>query len=513
MIHPTLSAFEHLATQGNLVPLWRELPADLDTPVSVYLKLRAGSHASAFLLESVEGGEQLARYSFIGVEPARVITIRGGEVHIRNGQNESVRAASGKGPHAGAWAPAKPLGRDTQSRAGEARPKGAEPNPLDVLRDQMQAYRAVRVTGLPRFSGGLVGYLAYDIARCFERIPATAQDELGLPDAVLLLADPIVAFDHVKHRLLVIAHAHVNCDVSSAYAQAATRIERVVERLQQPLRAAESPRSPASRPPFELRSNMSPAQYMHNVCAAKDYIAAGDTSAEPFAIYRALRRLNPSPYMFYLDLGDTQLIGSSPEMMVRLDDGVAELRPIAGTRRRGLTDAEDECLARELLADPKERAEHVMLVDLGRNDLGRVAQFGSVCVGKLMQIEKFSHVMHIVSHVRARLCPEHDAFDLFRATFPAGTLSGAPKIRAMQIIEELEQTRRGAYGGAVGYFDYAGNMDTCITIRTIVMRGQRAYIQAGAGIVADSDPASEHQECVNKAKALAEAIRLAEENT
>ena len=506
MLHPTFSEFERLATQGTLVPLWRELPADLDTPVSVYLKLRAASHASAFLLESVEGGEQLARYSFIGVEPARVITIRGGEVHIRNGQNESVRAASGKGPHAGAQTPAW------------------EPNPLDVLREQMQAYRTVRVTGLPRFSGGLVGYLAYDIARCFERMPATAQDELGLPDAVLLLADPIVAFDHVKHRLLVIAHAHVNGDVSSAYAQAATRIERVVERLQQPLRAAESPRSPASRPPFGLRSNMSPAQYMHNVRAAKDYIAAGDafqivlsqrferdTSAEPFAIYRALRRLNPSPYMFYLDLGDTQLIGSSPEMMVRLDEGVAELRPIAGTRRRGLTDAEDECLARELLADPKERAEHVMLVDLGRNDLGRVAQFGSVCVGKLMQIEKFSHVMHIVSHVRARLCPEHDAFDLFRATFPAGTLSGAPKIRAMQIIEELEQTRRGAYGGAVGYFDYAGNMDTCITIRTIVMRAQRAYIQAGAGIVADSDPASEHQECVNKAMALAEAIRLAEE--
>jgi anthranilate synthase component 1 len=272
-----------------------------------------------------------------------------------------------------------------------------------------------------------------------------------------------------------------------------------------------------------LRANITPAQYQANIGAAQEYIAAGDafqivlsqrfereTHAAPFDIYRALRRLNPSPYMFYLDFGELRLIGASPEMMARVEDGAAEVRPIAGTRRRGRSEAEDECLARELLADPKERAEHVMLVDLGRNDLGRVAKFGSVCVPQLMGIEKFSHVMHIVSRVRAELRPECDAFDVLRATFPAGTLSGAPKIRAMQIIEALEGTRRGVYGGAVGYFDYTGNMDTCIAIRTIVMRGQHAYVQAGAGIVADSDPASEHQECVNKAQALAEAIRLAE---
>ncbi|MBI5876820.1 MAG: anthranilate synthase component I [Chloroflexi bacterium] len=495
MIRPTLDEMTALAAQGNLIPVWRELPADLDTPVSIYLKLAGGpgEHRAAFLLESVEGGEQVARYSFIGVAPSRLITIRGDTLTVQNGRAETLSAASG--------------------------------NPLDALRDLMRAYRAVPVAGLPRFTGGLVGYLAYDIVRRFERIPATAQDELGLPDGMLALADTLVAFDHVKHRLLVIAHAHVEGDVAAAYADAVTRVDQLAGRLRAPL-SAPAPRAARTVAPAPLRSNMSPAQYGEIVLAAKEHIAAGDafqivlsqrfereTDAAPFGIYRALRRLNPSPYMFFLDFGDTQLVGASPEMMVRLEDGRAEVRPIAGTRRRGATDAEDEALAQGMLADPKERAEHVMLVDLGRNDLGRVAQYGSVHVAELMGVEKFSHVMHIVSRVRAALRPEFDAFDLFRATFPAGTLSGAPKIRAMQIIEDLEGTKRGAYGGAVGYFDYAGNMDTCITIRTIVMRGRKAYIQAGAGIVADSDPAAEYQECVNKAKALAEAIRLAEEAT
>ena len=494
MIHPTPGEFEQLARQGNLIPVWRELPADLDTPVSVFLKLRQSAQGEAFLLESVEGGEHVARYSFIGAEPSRVITVHGSTVGVRNGQAEFIQAHSG--------------------------------NPLDVLRELMRAYRPVRVSGLPRFTGGLIGYLAYDIVRCFEKLPAATHDDLQMPDAVLLLADALVAFDHVKHRLLAVVHAHVNGDVDQAYADAVQRVEVLAGRLQATLSDERRQETKAQAgPPAEIRSNMTPQQYMHNVCAAKEHIAAGDafqvvlsqrfereTCAAPFDIYRALRRLNPSPYMYYLDLGDTQLIGASPEMMVRLEDGVAEVRPIAGTCRRGSNDEEDSALASELLADPKERAEHVMLVDLGRNDLGRVAQYGSVSVGELMQIEKFSHVMHISSRVRARLRAEHDAFDLFRATFPAGTLSGAPKIRAMQIIEELESTRRGAYGGAVGYFDYTGNMDTCITIRTIVMRGRRAYIQAGAGVVADSDPASEHQECVNKAKALAEAIRIAEAN-
>jgi anthranilate synthase component 1 len=482
-----------MASQGNLVPVWCELPADLDTPVSVFLKLRnAFPTSEAFLLESVEGGEQIARYSFIGAAPAQLVTIRSQQVTIRNGHDMTVPIPTG--------------------------------NPLDVLRGLMRQYQAVHVPVLPRFTGGLVGYLAYDIARCFEKLPATARDDLEIPDAVLMMADTLIAFDHVKHRLLVIAHARVDGDIRAAYEDAGQRVEALAQRLREPLpggsrTAIASPHAADD----QLRSNMTLEQYQGMVAAAKEYIAAGEafqvvlsqrfereTTAAPFDIYRALRRLNPSPYMFYIDLGYLQLIGASPEMMVRLEDGAAEVRPIAGTRRRGAGDAEDERLVQELLADPKERAEHVMLVDLGRNDLGRVAQFGSVTVSELMGIEKFSHVMHIVSRVRALLRPEFDAFDLFRATFPAGTLSGAPKIRAMEIIEELEGTKRGAYGGAVGYFDYAGNMDTCITIRTILMRGQRAYIQAGAGIVADSDSRTEHQECANKARALAEAIRQAE---
>ena len=491
MIQPAMDEARLMAEKGNLIPVWTELAADLDTPVSVFLKLRAAyPQREAFLLESVEGGEHVARYSFIGVEPTQSISVRGDTLVIRNGSLETHTASSG--------------------------------NSLDVLRERMAAYRPVIVPGLPRFTGGLVGYLSYDIARCFERLPATAQDELALPDARLMLADTLVAFDHVKHRMLVISHAQTEGGFEAAYGAAAERVRAVAERLHAPMPAVMEVKR-AEVGDRTLRSNMTPERYEANVCKAKEYIAAGDafqvvlsqrfereTSAAPFDIYRVLRRLNPSPYMFYLDLGDMQLIGASPEMMVRLEDGVAEVRPIAGTRRRGANDEEDTCLAEELLADPKERAEHVMLVDLGRNDLGRVAEYGSVNVSELMGIEKFSHVMHIVSRVRAKLRPEYDAFDLFRATFPAGTLSGAPKIRAMEIIEELEGTRRGPYGGAVGYFDYAGNMDTCITIRTIVMRGQRIAIQAGAGIVADSDPVNEQQECHHKARALAEAVRVAE---
>jgi anthranilate synthase component I len=496
MLQPSICEVERLAARGNLAPVWCELPADLDTPVSIFLKLRQAFPASeAFLLESVEGGEQVARYSFIGAAPAQTLTVHSGRVTVRNGHQTNLPVPTG--------------------------------NPLDVLRELMRGYQAVPMPGLPRFTGGLVGYLAYDIARCFEELPATAHDDLQIPDAIFMLVDTLIAFDHVKHRLMVISHVRLDGDIPAAYRLADERVDQLSQTLRKPLAGAPAgvpARGPLARSAGDaLRSNMTPEQYRAMVVAAKEYIAAGDafqvvlsqrfereTSAAPFDIYRALRRLNPSPYMFFIDLGHLQLIGASPEMMVRLEDGVAEVRPIAGTRRRGASDAEDQRLAQELLSDPKEGAEHVMLVDLGRNDLGRVAEFGSVNVAELMGIEKFSHVMHIVSRVRARLRPEFDAFDLFRATFPAGTLSGAPKIRAMEIIEELERTKRGAYGGAVGYFDYAGNMDTCITIRTILMRGQRVYIQAGAGIVADSDPAAEHQECVDKAKALAEAIRQAE---
>jgi anthranilate synthase component 1 len=485
MYKPSLSEVKELAGQGNLVPVYRELPADLETPVSVYLKLR-GSGPS-FLLESVEGGEQVGRYSFLGVNPALVLTARNGRISVgRNGEQELVEA------------------RD----------------PLEAVKQVLSRYRIVRVPGLPRFVGGAVGTMSYDLVRYFERLPAIAHDDLDLPVCQFLVTDTLVAFDHARHRLLVIAHASLNGDPERDYAVACNKIDAIVARLRQPLTL---PGAPAWRIEDDLRSNLSQADFEAMVGQAKEYIAAGDifqvvlsqrferrTGAEPFSIYRALRMLNPSPYMVFLDLNDTQLIASSPEMHVRLDGGVAQLRPIAGTRRRGASEAEDQTLAQELLADPKERAEHVMLVDLGRNDLGRVCDYGSVHVPGLMSIERYSHVMHIVSSVQGQLRPDLDAFDLLRATFPAGTVSGAPKVRAMEIIEELESVCRGPYAGAIGYFGYDGNMDSCITIRTIVMRGQTAYIQAGAGIVADSDPAREYEETVNKARALAEAIKIAE---
>jgi anthranilate synthase component 1 len=485
MYKPSLSEVKELAGQGNLVPVYRELPADLETPVSVYLKLR-GSGPS-FLLESVEGGEQVGRYSFLGVNPALVLTARNGRISVgRNGEQELVEA------------------RD----------------PLEAVKQVLSRYRIVRVPGLPRFVGGAVGTMSYDLVRYFERLPAIAHDDLDLPVCQFLITDSLVAFDHARHRLLVIAHASLSGDPERDYAVACNKIDAIIARLRQPLTL---PGAPAWRIEDDLRSNLSQTDFEAMVRQAKEYIAAGDifqvvlsqrferrTGAEPFSIYRALRMLNPSPYMVFLDLNDTQLIASSPEMHVRLDGGVAQLRPIAGTRRRGASEAEDQTLAQELLADPKERAEHVMLVDLGRNDLGRVCDYGSVHVPGLMSIERYSHVMHIVSSVQGQLRPGLDAFDLLRATFPAGTVSGAPKVRAMEIIEELESVCRGPYAGAIGYFGYDGNMDSCITIRTIVMRGQTAYIQAGAGIVADSDPAREYEETVNKARALAEAIKIAE---
>lgn len=507
MFHPTREEFSTLTQQGNLVPVYRELPADLETPVSVYLKLRGQS--SSFLLESVEGGEQLARYSFIGVNPARVITIRDDAV---------------------AMTPPAP-----GEMASEIQVEG---DPLCAVRDVLHRYRAVTVPGLPRFIGGAVGFIAYDMVSKFERIRTHRGEDYApyplpdLPDAAFMLADTLIAFDHVKHRMLVIANAHVEENADRAYDDAVTRINRLIARLRQPLYL---PTRGSVANGHQLSSNMSPDSYSRIVERAQEHIAAGDifqvvlsqrfereTHAEAFEIYRALRRLNPSPYMFFLDFTradggtDTQFIGSSPEMLVRLEEGVAQLNPIAGTRRRGATEQDDARLEKELREDPKERAEHVMLVDLGRNDLGRVCEYGTIHVQDFMTIERYSHVMHIVSRVVGNLRPELDAFDLVRATFPAGTLSGAPKVRAMEIIDELENAQRGPYAGAVGYFGFPtsgtrGNMDLCITIRTIVMRGNQAYIQAGAGIVADSIPAQEHQECTNKATALAEAIRMAEE--
>ncbi|MBX3057080.1 MAG: anthranilate synthase component I [Anaerolineae bacterium] len=491
---PTLAAFRELAAgPANLIPVYREFAADLETPVSVYLKLME-QFGPSFLLESVEGGEQVGRYSFVGVNPRGLISLKGRTV-TANGESRSLAD-----------------GEDI----------------LHVVKAEMAQFTPADLPGLPRFQGGAVGYLGYDVVRFFERLPETAVPTLDIPDAIFLLADTLVVFDHARHRLLILANARVNGDTEAAYVEAIQMIERVSERLLPPLPAIPGLRYHRGRNGngHQLSSNMEQTRYEEMVRQAKEYIAAGDifqvvlsqrfsrqTSAHPFAIYRALRMLNPSPYMFYFDFGelDLQVIGASPEIHVRLEDGTATVRPIAGTRWRGQTPEEDLALEAELLADPKERAEHVMLVDLGRNDIGRVSEYGSVKVSDLMTIERYSHVMHIVSHVTGRIKPGMDAFDLMRATFPAGTVSGAPKVRAMEIIEELEGERRGLYAGAVGYFSYDGSMDTCIAIRTMVMQDDTIYVQAGAGIVADSDPTSEYQESFNKARALLVAVDKAEQ--
>jgi anthranilate synthase component 1 len=490
--------FRMMTEGGALVPIYRELPADLETPVSVYLKLR-GSGPS-FLLESVEKAEQVGRYSFLGFDPRRQILTRGREVTtLENGRSNTCHLVDGQ-------------------------------DPLHAVAAEMNSYQPVAATDelaqdLPRFAGGAVGYLSYDLVRFFERLPDSTRDELHLPDVHLLLTDTLVIFDHVRHRLLVVANVQVppGGDLDAIYDDAIARLDAVAARLRAPLPPLPTPSGVSGEEPV---SNMTQDQFEEDVRRAKAYIAAGDifqvvpsqrlrrrTQAEPFSIYRTLRRLNPSPYMFFLALGGDppiHLIGSSPEVLVRLEDGTAEVRPIAGTRPRGETKAADRALEADLLADPKERAEHVMLVDLGRNDLGRVCEFGTVEVPDLLTVERYSHVIHLVSRVTGRLRKGVDAYDLLRATFPAGTVSGAPKVRAMEIIDELESVRRGHYAGAVGYFGFNGNMDTCIAIRTILMRGDMAYLQAGGGIVADSDPTHEWEETLHKARALSVAIEMAE---
>jgi len=518
---PDRKTFGRLATQGNLVPVFREMTADLETPVSVFLKLQSDSVQSpCFLLESVEKGEQVGRYSFIGTQPSVLFRARDGEgIITRRGQREHVALA--------------PL------------PDG--PDPLEIVKELLGEYQSVKVPGLPRFFGGAVGYLSYDMVRFFEKLPEAARDELHIPDCVFMFTDTMVIFDHVKQKMQVVCNIPVGPDIGRSYDDALRHIEAVVVSIERPLKSDgpgrkngdrgtqydasfdySSPSSPDSnrKTQSEMVSNFSPQGFKDSVLRAKEYIAAGDafqivvsqrlrrrTDAEPFAVYRALRTLNPSPYMFYLDLGDFQLVGSSPEMLVRLEEGKAETRPIAGTRPRGINDAEDVELAKSLLADPKERAEHVMLVDLGRNDLGRACRFGSVHAPTYMAIEKYSHVIHIVSSVRGEIAQGQDAFSLLRACFPAGTLTGAPKVRAMEIINELEGLRRGHYGGAVGYFSFTGNMDTCITIRTILMKDGIAYLHGGAGIVADSDPETEYRESLKKIEVLGNALGVAELQT
>lgn len=490
-IIPSREEIHELFEQGDLVPVYRRLLADLETPVSVYMKLSESSNMS-FLLESVEGGEQVGRYSFLGVNPKGAILFRDQTVtRIKHGETST-------------------------------RPLSPGEDPLHALKAEFQSVTPVSLPGLPRLVGGAVGFIGYDVVRYFERLPETAAQELDVPDAAFMLPDTLVIFDHAKHQLIVMANAHNTGNPDAAYNDAIRRIDQIVASLGRPLPPMPVPAEPLDE---TLQSNMSRERFEDMVRRGKEYIAAGDafqivlsqrftrrTSAPPLTIYRALRALNPSPYMFYLNFGNEfTFMGASPEMMVRFEDGIGTNRPLAGTRRRGKNDAEDKALEKELLADPKERAEHVMLVDLGRNDLGRVCDYGTVKVTKMMQIERYSHVMHISSQVEGRVRADMDAFDLFRATFPAGTLSGAPKVRAMEIIEELEGTRRGPYGGAVGYFSFDGSMDTCIAIRSILLQGDRVYLQAGAGVVADSDPAKEYEETVNKARALAVALEYAEQ--
>lgn len=492
MHYPTLEQVKELASQGNLIPVYREVIADLETPVSAYLKLtRTGQSKYSFLLESIEGGERIARYSFLGSSPEKVII-------------------AGKAGSGSSSAPPKVVMTD-----------GVDP--LKLIQKELEKNIPVKIDGLPRFLEGAVGYLGYENIRHFENIPSPANDPQSLPEAFFMLTDTLLVFDHLQHKIKVVSHVHTGGNIDKEYETAIARIDELVQRLTEPLQThpAKTGGKPAGLE--KAQANVSKERFIDMVKKVKQYIHEGEviqtvisqrltrkTTAAPFDIYRNLRTINPSPYMFYLDLGDVHIIGASPEMLVRVEDGYVHTHPIAGTRPRGATPEKDSELEHELKNDPKEKAEHIMLVDLGRNDVGRVSEPGSVTVNELMNVERYSHVMHLVSKVSGKLRKGLTAYDAFRACFPAGTLSGAPKIRAMQAIAELEPDKRGTYGGAVGYFTSGGNMDTAIAIRTIAMKNGVAYIQAGAGIVFDSVPESEYQECLSKAAAMLKAIDAAE---
>ncbi len=482
--------FCDLATKGNLVPLYREILADYETPVSAFTKINSGPHA--FLFESIEGGENWARYSFLGSRPSVLIWEENGEVVTQKGRKqtrESLRA-----------------------------------NPLDHIQEAMEGYQPVAVPGLPPFVGGAVGFLGYDVVKFFEPVPTVPKAQVGTPLFAFCITDTLLIFDNVAHTIKVVANAFIGStkksDLRKTYQEATQRIDAIIHKLN---KSVKKPTPIKSRRSLKFQSNMTPVEFEKMVLRTKEYIQAGDIiqgvmsqrwettiRTNPFEIYRALRIINPSPYMFYLRIAGIELVGASPEILVRCEEGEIVVRPIAGTRPRGKTPQDDHALERDLLSDHKELAEHVMLVDLGRNDTGRVAQTGTVNVERFLKIERYSHVMHIVSQVTGKLHPDLSSYDVMKACFPAGTVSGAPKIRAMQIIEELEPTRRGPYAGAVGYFSFSGNMDTCINIRTVVIKGKKAYIQAGAGIVADSDPTKEYEETCNKAGAMMRGIEMAE---
>jgi anthranilate synthase component 1 len=486
IIQPDFKEFTRLAKQGNLVPVYETYTADLLTPVGAHLRLARDAKYS-FLLESVEGEENIARYTFTGAHPSEVFRARGRNCTLETG------------------------GKRIQFEA----------DPVEKLRQLTKRFQSVRVPGLPPLIAGAIGYFAYDMVRLVERIPDTGRDDVGLDDCVMMFYLSLVVFDHVRHRVWIIRNVFTEGKGSlrEKYDAAVREIRRTRKTLEQPLPPERRARKSG---PLRVESNMTKAQFTAAVRKAKSYIRAGDvfqvvgsqrfsakTSADPFEIYRALRVVNPSPYLYFLHLDDVSVVGSSPEMLVKVQGREASYRPLAGTMPRGANEKDDLALETKLLADPKERAEHVMLVDLGRNDLGRVCEYGSVQVERLMFVERYSHVMHIASSLRGKLRADADCFDALMACFPAGTLSGAPKVRAMQIIDELEPTRRGIYGGAILYLDFSGNLDSCIGLRTLVAKGGRAYVQAGAGLVADSVPEREYQECANKARAVIEALEIA----
>jgi anthranilate synthase component 1 len=489
MIRPDYKEFSSLSRDATLVPVVKSVMADLLTPVSAFLAISRGEK-DAFFLESIERGEQIGRYSFLGARPYMRLHARGDQVFIERGKKREIRHG----------------------------------NVLEVAKLLLQQHRPATVPGLPPFTAGAVGFCSYDAVRQLEKIGDDTEDDLHLPDCVLMFYDRLLAFDHLRHQIHIIAAADVsNESPRKAYDRALRDIGRLEKKLTSGLGVRSWRTQPAQgRSKLQVRPVISRKDFEQSVRTAKEYIAAGDIfqvvlsqrldfmpGVAPFDVYRALRTVNPSPYMYFLQMGDTHVLGSSPEMLVRVTGRKLEYRPIAGTHPRGRDEAEDHQLETEMLSDEKERAEHVMLVDLGRNDLGRVSEYGSVKVKDLMYVERYSHVMHIVSALEGRLRPELHALDAFAACFPAGTLSGAPKVRAMQIIEELEPTRRGIYGGSVLYADFAGNLDSCIAIRTMLMQGKKAYLQAGAGIVADSNPATEYEEAMSKAQAVLKAVAAA----
>ena len=494
---PSLDDFMELARNASLIPVYRELIGDTLTPVSAFCKIQEGDWA--FLFESVIGGERLGRYSFLGSGPFLRF-----QAYDRRVQIQETVAGPARTPNL----------VETQ-----------DPDPFRLLEQKLSRFRTPHLAGLPRFCGGAVGYAGYDTVRYVENLPNAPPDDRHLPDLCFAFYDRMVIFDHINKTVAAVAHAHVDPrDPVSSYRAACAQVDRLVERLQQgvaDLQLTDIARVGQTQRAF--RSNFEPRAFEQAVEKCKEYIKAGDifqvvlsqrlqteTTARSFDIYRTLRVVNPSPFMFYLKAGPLCLVGSSPEIMTRVEGDRVTIRPLAGTRPRGRTEEEDDVLAAELLADPKERAEHIMLVDLGRNDVGRVARFGTVQLSDVMMVERYSHVMHICSNVTGRLREGKTALDALRACLPAGTLSGAPKVRAMEIIDELEPHRRGPYGGAVGYIDFSGNMDTCIALRTMVLKGQTAYLQAGAGIVADSIPKKEREETLNKAMVLLRALDIAE---